>query len=104
MERKTCGWAVDVKNGHHFDTILRNLSIVILTPHIGGSTEEVQRNVAVEVASKLVHYLHNGPTTTSTNSPEIEMLLSLQFDTNSTYIIMFLVCSVKFTLFDWILE
>ncbi|KAL0582421.1 hypothetical protein ABG067_007728 [Albugo candida] len=77
---KLGGCAVDVfplepeKNGQHFDTVLRNLPNVILTPHIGGSTEEAQGNIAVEVASKLVRYLHNGSTTTSTNTPEIEML------------------------------
>ncbi|ETW04776.1 phosphoglycerate dehydrogenase, variant [Aphanomyces invadans] len=54
------GAAVDVfpvepaKNGEPFSTPLQGLTNVILTPHIGGSTEEAQGNIAVEVASKLV--------------------------------------------------
>ncbi|CAH0478194.1 unnamed protein product [Peronospora belbahrii] len=62
------------KNGEPFDTLLRGLPNVILTPHIGGSTEETQANIAVEVASKLVRYINEGSTTTSTNTPEIDML------------------------------
>ncbi|RLN67984.1 hypothetical protein BBJ28_00020763 [Nothophytophthora sp. Chile5] len=77
---KLGGMAVDVfplepaKNGEPFDTPLRGLPNVILTPHIGGSTEEAQGNIAVEVASKLVRYINNGSTTTSTNTPELDML------------------------------
>lgn len=77
---KLGGLAVDVfpvepeKNGELFDTPLRGLPNVILTPHIGGSTEEAQGNIAVEVASKLVRYINNGSTTTSTNTPELDML------------------------------
>jgi D-3-phosphoglycerate dehydrogenase len=77
---KIGGCAVDVfpvepeKNGEPFDTPLRGLPNVILTPHIGGSTEEAQGNIAVEVASKLVRYMNNGSTTTSTNTPELDML------------------------------
>ncbi|CAH0478056.1 unnamed protein product [Peronospora belbahrii] len=77
---KIAGMAVDVfpkepaKNGEPFDTLLRGLPNVILTPHIGGSTEEAQGNIAVEVASKLVRYINEGSTTTSTNTPEIDML------------------------------
>ncbi|KAF1332904.1 D-3-phosphoglycerate dehydrogenase, partial [Globisporangium splendens] len=76
---KLGGLAVDVfpeepeKNGEPFDTPLRGLPNVILTPHIGGSTEEAQGNIAVEVASKLVRYINNGSTTTSTNTPELDM-------------------------------
>lgn len=77
---KLGGLAVDVfpvepaKNGEPFDTPLRGLPNVILTPHIGGSTEEAQGNIAVEVATKLVRYINEGTTTTSTNTPEIDML------------------------------
>jgi D-3-phosphoglycerate dehydrogenase / 2-oxoglutarate reductase len=77
---KLGGLAVDVfpvepeKNGQSFDTPLRGLPNVILTPHIGGSTEEAQENIAVEVASKLVRYVNSGATTTSVNTPELEML------------------------------
>lgn len=77
---KLGGLAVDVfpvepeKNGEAFDTPLRGLPNVILTPHIGGSTEEAQGNIAVEVATKLVRYMNDGSTTTSTNTPELDML------------------------------
>jgi D-3-phosphoglycerate dehydrogenase / 2-oxoglutarate reductase len=77
---KIGGLAVDVfpvepaKNGEPFDTPLRGLPNVILTPHIGGSTEEAQGNIAVEVASKLVRYMNSGSTTTSCNTPELDML------------------------------
>lgn len=77
---KIGGLAVDVfpvepaKNGGAFDTPLVGLPNVILTPHIGGSTEEAQGNIAVEVASKLVRYMNNGSTTTSCNTPELDML------------------------------
>lgn len=77
---KIAGMAVDVfpkepaKNGEPFDTPLQGLPNVILTPHIGGSTEEAQGNIAVEVATKLVRYINDGSTTTSTNTPEIDML------------------------------
>ncbi|KAL7691711.1 putative D-3-phosphoglycerate dehydrogenase, NAD(P)-binding domain superfamily [Plasmopara halstedii] len=77
---KIAGMAVDVfpkepaKNGEPFETPLQGLPNVILTPHIGGSTEEAQGNIAVEVATKLVQYINDGSTTTSTNTPEIDML------------------------------
>ncbi|KAJ0403228.1 hypothetical protein P43SY_000036 [Pythium insidiosum] len=77
---KLGGLAVDVfpvepeKNGEAFDTPLRGLPNVILTPHIGGSTEEAQGNIAVEVAAKLVRFLNTGATTSSCNTPELDML------------------------------
>ncbi|TMW65502.1 hypothetical protein Poli38472_008144 [Pythium oligandrum] len=77
---KLGGLAVDVfpvepeKNGEPFDTPLRGLPNVILTPHIGGSTEEAQGNIADEVATKLVRYMNEGATTTSVNTPELDML------------------------------
>ncbi len=60
------GAAVDVfpvepeKIGGAFRTPLQNLPNVILTPHIGGSTEEAQLNIGVDVSNKLLHYLENG--------------------------------------------
>lgn len=50
---------------------LRDLDNVILTPHIGGSTEEAQENIGREVADKLVRYLKAGTTRSSVNFPEI---------------------------------
>lgn len=60
------GAAIDVfpwepeKNGEQFDTPLRNLPNVILTPHIGGSTEEAQQNIGEDVSVKLSQYLEVG--------------------------------------------
>ncbi|MGP1347723.1 MAG: phosphoglycerate dehydrogenase [Phycisphaerales bacterium] len=76
---KLGGAAVDVfpsepsSNAEPFDSELRGLGNVILTPHIGGSTAEAQRNIGEEVASKLVMFMNNGSTTTSVNVPEVQL-------------------------------
>ena len=60
------GAAIDVfpvepeKNGDKFSTPLQGLSNVILTPHIGGSTEEAQENIGEDVSNKLFQYLEKG--------------------------------------------
>jgi D-3-phosphoglycerate dehydrogenase len=46
---------------------------VLLTPHIGGSTQEAQRNIALEVAGKLVKYSDNGSTTQAVNFPQVSL-------------------------------
>lgn len=57
---KLAGAAVDVfpeepeKNGDPFASVLQNLPNVILTPHIGGSTEEAQANIGLDVTAKLI--------------------------------------------------
>jgi len=53
------------------DSPLRNMPNVILTPHIGGSTQESQENIGREVAEKLVSYLQSGATKGSVNFPEV---------------------------------
>jgi len=73
------GAAIDVfpveprSNNEEFLSPLRGLDNVILTPHIGGSTQEAQENIGVEVASKFVKYSDNGTTTTSVNFPEVSL-------------------------------
>ncbi|KAK4241243.1 hypothetical protein C8A03DRAFT_30584 [Achaetomium macrosporum] len=52
---------------------LRGLNNIILTPHIGGSTEEAQRAIGVEVAEALVRYINQGITLGSVNLPEVTM-------------------------------
>ena len=46
---------------------------VLLTPHIGGSTEEAQENIGIEVASKLIKYSNNGSTLGAVNFPEVSL-------------------------------
>src|SRR5699024_1362440 len=46
---------------------------VILTPHVGGSTQEAQSNIGREVSSKLVRYSDNGSTLSAVNFPEVQL-------------------------------
>ncbi|EGO28553.1 hypothetical protein SERLADRAFT_434474 [Serpula lacrymans var. lacrymans S7.9] len=52
---------------------LRSLPNVILTPHIGGSTEEAQRMIGDEVSQSLIRYLNYGSTVGSVNFPEVDL-------------------------------
>ena len=78
-QRKLLGAAVDVfpveprSNKDVFESPLRGLDNVILTPHVGGSTVEAQENIGVEVAQKLVKYSDNGTSTSSVNFPEVAL-------------------------------
>ena len=56
-----------------FETELRGLDNVILTPHIGGSTEEAQRNIADFVPSKIMEYINSGSTVDAVNFPNIRL-------------------------------
>ena len=56
-----------------FESPLRAFDNVILTPHIGGSTQEAQANIGLEVADKFVRYSDMGDTATSVNFPNISM-------------------------------
>jgi len=73
------GAAIDVfpqepkSNKDEFQSPLRGLPNVILTPHIGGSTMEAQANIGLEVAEKLVKYSDNGTSITSVNFPEVAL-------------------------------
>ncbi|PVD53852.1 phosphoglycerate dehydrogenase [Terrimonas sp.] len=75
------GAAIDVypvepeKNGDTFTTPLQNLPNVILTPHIGGSTEEAQANIGEDVSMKLINFLETGITTGSHTVPELALPL-----------------------------
>ena len=78
-EHRLAGAAIDVfphepqSNADRFESPLRGLDNVILTPHIGGSTLEAQTNIGNEVAEKLVRYSDNGTTTSSVNFPEVAL-------------------------------
>ena len=73
------GAAVDVfpvepeKNGDRFQTPLQDLPNVILTPHIGGSTEEAQENIGEDVSAKLFNYLEKGITFGSHTVPALAL-------------------------------
>jgi len=71
------GAAIDVfpqepeKNGDEFRSVLQNLLNVILTPHVGGSTEEAQANIGFDVAEKLISYIELGNSMGSLSVPPI---------------------------------
>jgi D-3-phosphoglycerate dehydrogenase len=73
------GAAIDVfpvepkTEGEEFKSPLRGMENVILTPHVGGSTEEAQQNIGIEVAEKLIKYSNNGSTLTAVNFPEVSL-------------------------------
>ena len=73
------GAAVDVfpiepeKNGDKFETPLQGLSNVLLTPHIGGSTQEAQHNIGNDVSAKLFNYLEKGISTGSHSIPALAL-------------------------------
>ncbi|MCT9071639.1 phosphoglycerate dehydrogenase [Cupriavidus gilardii] len=77
-EGRLGGAAIDVfpsepkNNKDAFVSELQNLPNVLLTPHIGGSTEEAQQNIGVEVAAKLVNYMTTGATIGAVNFPEVD--------------------------------
>ena len=76
---KVWGAAVDVfpsepkSNDEEFINELRGLPRVILTPHVGGSTEEAQANIGEFVPSKLLQFMNNGSTYGSVNFPELQL-------------------------------
>jgi D-3-phosphoglycerate dehydrogenase len=71
------GAAIDVfpvepeKNGDKFETPLQNIPNVILTPHIGGSTEEAQENIGQDVSNKLFQFLEKGISNGSHSIPSL---------------------------------
>ncbi|KAI1367393.1 D-3-phosphoglycerate dehydrogenase 1 [Xylaria arbuscula] len=83
---KIAGAALDVfpteprANGDYFNNELnswgedlRSVNNIILTPHIGGSTEEAQRAIGIEVGDALVRYINQGVTIGSVNMPEVTL-------------------------------
>lgn len=75
------GAAIDVfptepaTNSDPFTSPLCEFDNVILTPHIGGLTQEAQENIGLEVAGKLIKYSDNGSTLSAVNFPEVSLPL-----------------------------
>ncbi len=79
LEGQIGGAAIDVfpwepeKNGDHFESPLQGLNNVLLTPHIGGSTQEAQQNIGDDVSNKLFLYLEKGISTGSHSIPALAL-------------------------------
>lgn len=79
QDGRLSGAAIDVfpsepeKNGDSFKCPLQQLPNVILTPHIGGSTEEAQFNIGIDVSSKLLRYLESGSSFGSLTVPDLSI-------------------------------
>jgi D-3-phosphoglycerate dehydrogenase len=79
LDENISGAAIDVfplepeKNGDKFQTPLQDLPNVILTPHIGGSTEEAQQNIGEDVSNKLFNFLEKGITLGSHTVPALAL-------------------------------
>lgn len=77
--KKVSGAAIDVfpvepkSNNEEFISPLRGFDNVILTPHVGGSTQEAQKNIGIEVSGKLAKYSDNGSTLSAVNFPEASL-------------------------------
>lgn len=73
------GAAIDVfptepaSNKERFESPLTAFDNVLLTPHVGGSTQEAQENIGIEVAGKLTKYSDNGSTLSSVNFPDVSL-------------------------------
>ncbi|CAI4065551.1 hypothetical protein SUVZ_09G0900 [Saccharomyces uvarum] len=100
---KIAGAALDVyphepaKNGegsfndqlNNWTSELVSLPNIILTPHIGGSTEEAQSAIGIEVATALTKYINEGNTVGSVNFPEVS-LKSLDYDQENTVRVLYI--------------
>jgi D-3-phosphoglycerate dehydrogenase len=97
---KLAGAALDVYpnepagNGDYFNNDLnewtkdlRSLKNLILTPHIGGSTEEAQSAIGVEVSNALVHYVNEGITLGAVNMPEVNLRSVTMDEPNSLRVV-----------------
>jgi D-3-phosphoglycerate dehydrogenase len=79
VRKKIGGVAIDVfpdepkSNEEVFSSPLCGVANTILTPHIGGSTIEAQRNIGLEVATTFVKYIETGSTTGAVNFPQVEL-------------------------------
>jgi len=79
LSKKVAGCAVDVfpyepvSNQETFESELRGLPNTILTPHIGGSTQEAQENIGNFVPSRIMEYINTGSTSNGVNFPNLTL-------------------------------
>jgi D-3-phosphoglycerate dehydrogenase len=71
--RSTCSPRSPRATSDSFESPLRGLGNVLLTPHVGGSTEEAQENIGREVATALTKFVNSGATTGAVNFPRVEL-------------------------------
>lgn len=78
-KKQLAGAAIDVfpiepeKNGALFECVLQGMKNVILTPHIGGSTEEAQEDIGFDVSAKLINFLEKGTTSGCHTIPQLAL-------------------------------
>jgi D-3-phosphoglycerate dehydrogenase len=86
VSKQLHGFAVDVfptepqSNSEKFSSPLQGITTAILTPHVGGSTQEAQENIGIDVANKLISFLETGSSTGSLSVPALS--LPVQTDTH----------------------
>ncbi|PVU99244.1 hypothetical protein BB560_005542, partial [Smittium megazygosporum] len=89
-EKRIAGAAVDVfpvepfKNGKYFESELINCPNVIMTPHIGGSTDEAQSMIGDEVAAAIIKFINAGTSSNAVNFPECD-LRAIPFSDKKTF-------------------
>jgi len=79
VDKHLAGTALDVyptepsTSPADFDSLMQTCPNVILTPHIGGSTEEAQLAIGQEVALNIIRFMNEGRTAGGVNVPEVEL-------------------------------
>ncbi len=82
LNKEIAGAAIDVypaepkSNSEAFQCDLAGVPNVFLTPHLGGSTEEAQYNIGVEVAQTFIKFINNGATAGAVNFPQVDLPLT----------------------------
>ena len=79
MNNKLMGAAIDVfpkeplNNKEKFESSLKGIKNLILSPHIGGSTKEAQKNIGIYVPDKIIDFVNTGDTSNCVNFPELSL-------------------------------
>ena len=79
INNKLLGAAIDVfpkeplNNSEKFESSLRGIKNLILSPHIGGSTKEAQKNIGAYVPDKIIDFINTGNTSSCINFPDLSL-------------------------------